>query len=84
MINKLREAINETDYEMQKLFKKRLDLVAKVKSYKQQNNLPIFDGKREEELIQLLKESYNDDATWYYYEKFIRNILSISKEYQNE
>ena len=43
-----RKMINEIDDQMKELFLKRMEVVSNVALYKKENNMPIFDSKREE------------------------------------
>ncbi len=84
-MNKLELArleINKCDEEMIKLFKRRMDAVREVILYKIENNLEIFDLKREEEIIKRNVESLNNSELEKYYRDFFNSILRVSKEYQ--
>lgn len=81
-INELRNKINQIDSKILKLFEERLELMPKIANYKRNNNLPVYDEKREEEhLTELLKNTKEEDRI------FIQNlfitIMEISKEKQN-
>ena len=52
LIDEARVKINEIDKEMVKLFEERMKAVLDVLEYKKQHNLPVFDEKREIELIE--------------------------------
>ncbi|VEU80349.1 chorismate mutase [Haploplasma axanthum] len=84
MINELRKEIDEIDTLMQDLFKKRLAVARKIGEYKKEKNLPIYDSKRENEILLRLKEKYDDKDTVFYYERFMKELFSISKDLQNE
>lgn len=81
-LNKIRLDINEIDKEMIKLFEKRMDLVKEVLNYKLENNLPILDSNRENEVIELNLKHLNNNEYKEYYISLIKNIMDISKEYQ--
>lgn len=83
-MNNYRKQIDEIDIKMMELFKQRMKVVKQIKQYKEKNNLPIYDKKREEQLIQSLATKYNDNETLLYYVEFLNKILQLSKEYQNE
>ena len=68
-----RVRIDEIDKEITKLFEERMNVVLNVAKYKMDNNLPIFNKGREDEVIEKnigyledkdyageLKEFYND------------------------
>ena len=50
-IKEIRAEITRTDDEMAKLFEKRMQLASQVAAYKKSNSLPIYDAKREEEVL---------------------------------
>ncbi|MBO5711443.1 MAG: chorismate mutase, partial [Acholeplasmatales bacterium] len=87
MKNKLgeaREIINDVDSKMLELFKKRMDASRMVAEYKKQNNLPILDSKREEELIKKNLDALNNKELEQYYLTFINGLLDASKAYQKD
>ncbi len=83
MFEKERESINKIDEEMKRLFIERQKTVAKIAKIKYENDMPIFDSKREEELKSRLTRDLNDSDKKYYL-AFLENILKLSKEYQKE
>ena len=50
-IKAARETINKADKEIAKLFTERMHAVRKVFAYKKEHGLPIFDERRERELL---------------------------------
>ena len=50
-----REQINKIDQELIKLLEKRFQLSKEIGEYKKQNNLPVEDKKREQEIIEKIK-----------------------------
>ena len=52
LIDEARVKINEIDKKMVELFEERMKAVLDVLEYKKQHNLPVFDEKREIELIE--------------------------------
>lgn len=76
-----RNQIEQIDAEIAELFVKRMKVCAEIGLYKKENNLPIFDGKREEELreinVQKVDKQYQKG-----YEKLFDLILSLSKDVQ--
>lgn len=86
-MNKLEEArqiINNVDEELIDLFKKRMVASKMVALYKKENDMPIFDAKREEELIKNNCLKLNDKELEIYYKEFLKSILKISKDYQKD
>ena len=87
MKNKLeiaREIINIIDLEMIELFKKRMEAAKMVAEFKKENNKPIFDKKREEELIKRNISCLDDVELEKYYKIFIEGVLEASKTYQED
>lgn len=83
-IEKARVTINEIDREIASLFEKRMKAVEDVISYKIENNLPIFDEKREQEVIKKNSSFIQDEKYKKYYVEFIQMMMDISKQYQKE
>lgn len=81
-IENARSTINEIDKEIASLFEKRMKAVEDVISYKIENNLPIFDEKREKEVIQKNSSLINEEKYKKYYIEFIQMMMDISKKYQ--
>ena len=77
-----RNKINAIDREMARLFEERMHNVIDVINYKKENNLPIFDSSREEEVINNNLDNILEESIKPYYKKFIKNNMDISKEYQ--
>lgn len=84
MLNEYRKEIEAIDEQMQKLFKARMKVVLKVKEYKMANNLPVLDENREITLLSNLSNKYQDDETLQYYQRWMKEMFKLSKEYQNE
>lgn len=74
-----RKEIDSIDKELISLFEKRMNIAIKVGEYKKERNLPIFNGKREEEVIEkninLLKNKDYSDITRSFFEK----IMELSR-----
>lgn len=80
----LRKQLDEIDKEMRKLFEKRLDVVKKIGQYKKDNDLPILDKGREDQIIKKGTASIKNKAYKKYYEDFLNFMLSISKDLQSK
>ena len=83
-IEKARTTINEIDREIASLFEERMKAVEDVISYKIENNLPIFDEKREVEVIKKNSALIQDEKYKKYYIEFIQMMMDISKKYQKD
>lgn len=77
-----REIINEVDAKMGDLFEERMKAVEDVIAYKMENNLPIFDEKRERAVIENNKNKLRNMKYVPYYEEYLRDMMQISKKYQ--
>lgn len=85
MSNKLeiaRKIINEIDLEMAGLFQKRMKACEMVYEYKKEYGLPIFDKKREDEVIKNNSALIEDEVIRGYYIDYIKSLMDISKAYQ--
>ncbi len=86
MENKLNEArniIDKTDKEIAALFEKRMESARVIAEYKMKNGLPIYDKERENLIINR-NLSYVSREMAPYYEEFLRDIMDISKKYQEK
>lgn len=78
-----RKKIDTIDHELIKLFKDRMDMVCEVAKYKKENELPIYNGQREREIINSLSNQVPEDLSLYV--KVLYNTLfSVSRAYQTK
>lgn len=56
-IEALREQINRIDKELLSLFLERMETAGQVAAYKKENDLPVFDAKREREIIEAVAQN---------------------------
>ena len=77
-----RREIDSIDRELIALFEKRMNVAIKVGEYKKERNLPIFDAKREEEVIEkninLLSNREYSEITRDFFEK----VMELSRSLQ--
>ena len=66
------------------LFLKRMAAVQMVAEYKIENNLPVLDSSREDELRKANLEILSNKVLEKYYNVFLDGVLSSSKMYQEE
>ena len=57
----LRNEIDEIDSEILSLFIKRMGVCQNVAAFKKENNLPVLQGGREDEIIKRIKELSPDE-----------------------
>lgn len=82
MIEEYRKKIDEIDEQLIRLLEERLDISVKIGEYKIENNLDVFDEKREKIVVEknisrVENEDYRDLA-----EDFIKNLMDVSKKLQ--
>ncbi len=85
LMNKLEEArnqIQQIDQEMIALFIQRMQASKMVAEYKRENQLPVTDSKREQELIEKNLKALNHEELKTYYLTFFEGVLAASKAYQ--
>ena len=80
-LDKSRKKIEEIDKKMATLFEERMAEAKKIALYKKENNLPIENKSREDELIKK-NSSYVDSELKDYYISFLKNEIELSKSYQ--
>ena len=86
MANKLDEArkiINEVDSQMAELFVKRMRAAEMVYEHKKDFGLPIYDEKRESEVIEKNLILIKDEVLIEYYVDYLKHLMSVSRAYQN-
>ena len=79
----MRKKIDEIDDKLLVLFKERLEVSKKIGLLKKKNKIEIFDPQREQEIIDSYTKNISDDEKKYI-EKFLRNLIDISKEVQTK
>ena len=80
-LQEYREEIEKIDEELAKLICKRMDVSLKIGQLKKENNLSIYDPKREESLreknLSRVEEKYKKG-----YNEILNVILKVSKDLQ--
>lgn len=79
----LRKQINEIDEQMRKLFVERMEVAKNIAIVKEENALPVFDAKREKEVISRNVSALDNQELESYYCQYLENMMKISKAYQN-
>ena len=82
-LDNIRKQINKIDEEMASLFEQRMNLAKEVAEYKSKYALPIFDGKREKEVIEKNSKYINNEVIKEYYVRFLQSLMDESKKYQS-
>ncbi|NRY60344.1 prephenate dehydratase [Clostridium beijerinckii] len=83
-IDDYRNKIDEIDKEITRLFEERMDVVIKVGEYKKQNNLPVFNKAREDEVIEKNIGYLNNKEYAEGLKQFFINIMNISKDLEDK
>ena len=81
-LDKHRKEIDKIDDSIIELLEQRFNLVVEIGQYKKEHNLPIYDSKREEELINNLLNKIDNNELKENYKKIIQLILIESKNQQ--
>ncbi len=80
-LEKSREKIDEIDEQLIKLFSDRMKTVLEVAKYKKGNGLPVFNAKREREVVNRLTGMVDEDLSLYV--KILYNtIFALSRDYE--
>lgn len=80
-LSEVRARIDTINGEMLRLFLERMELVKDVAAAKKEAGLPVYDEKREREILKRVAASAGDDMSGYA-EKLFESVFAISREYQ--
>ena len=78
----LRDNIDKIDSQILSLFEERMAVCKQVAQYKKENNLPIFQGGRENEVIENIKAKTADESLKDGTATLFTTIMDISKHLQ--
>lgn len=80
-LDEARKHIDDIDTQMARLFEERMKTVAEVAEYKKANDMPIFNGAREQEVLNKIAGMTSEE-----YKSYIRvlynTVFDVSKSYQ--
>lgn len=82
-LDELRQEIDLLDRELVGLFERRMEIVENIGKYKIENNLPVFNPLREEEVIKKNMEYLKNKNYQILLREFYINLMNLSKDYQN-
>ncbi|MBI3034565.1 chorismate mutase [Candidatus Woesearchaeota archaeon] len=83
MLEELRRQIDEVDYHMIKLMKKRIELAGRIAGLKKQAGIPVFQKEREEDVLSGVKEAArNEGIPEEYALAIFREIISQTRKYE--
>lgn len=83
-LQELRNQIDVTDQKILSLFLKRMELCKGVADYKKKHNMPVFQGGREQQVIDRIKKLTNDSELENGTSALFTTIMDISKLLQNK
>ena len=81
-LNDYRLQLDKIDDELLSLFAERMDIAAKIAAWKQENNLPVLDVRREKEKLRTLEEKSPEELSEYTVSLFSL-IMELSRSRQN-
>ena len=81
-LNELRNEINGIDDEILGLFLRRMALARQVAEYKQENNLPIYQPQREQEILESVAQRAGELGS--YARELFTTLMDLSKQYQRD
>lgn len=82
-LKEIRDQIDVIDDELIRLFKRRMELSAKVADYKKENNLPIYVPAREQEILQKVANQAGPDMAEYA-QSLYSLLFEMSRGYQSK
>jgi len=81
-LDNLRVEIDNVDKQLVTLFQKRMQIAKSICEYKKKNNLPIYNGTREDELLLERTNLLADGSLAPFAERLFSNLMEISRDYQ--
>lgn len=80
----MRDEIDRIDKELIRLFEKRMNIAVEVANYKKENNIPILNKEREDEVMAKNLNRLKTIELKPYCEKLLQCLMDVSKEYQKK
>lgn len=81
-LDELRVQINAVDDQLIKLLEKRFAIVNEVSRVKQENNLPVFDAKREQAVLERLGKQVKNPALVTSIQTIYQTIMDEAKKHE--
>ena len=78
-ISELRNEISANDRRIVAAVNTRLDLVARMRSYKDSRGMPLYDAEREESLLRFLEQTNAGPLSVEGVEEILRTLLEITR-----
>jgi chorismate mutase len=79
IIRQLREAISDNDRKLVEALNKRLELVARLKSYKESRGIGFVDPEREEWMLSYLQRANRGPLSADGLREFLARVLDLTK-----
>jgi chorismate mutase len=79
IIRQLREAISDNDRKLMETLNKRLELVARLKRYKDSHGIGFFDPEREEWIMSYLQRANRGPLSAEGVREFFIRVLDLTK-----
>lgn len=76
-IEDYRKQINEIDKKLATLLDERLDVCKKIGEYKKENNIPVLDSRREEEVFANIKTNAKHEEVVEIYKEIINQSKKV-------
>ena len=74
-MNELRRQIDETDAQIVRLYRQRMDIVSQIGAYKREHGLPVYDSERERQLLNKMGDMAGEE-----FESGVRALFSMLME----
>ena len=79
-----RAQIEDIDRQMAELFERRMKCSEEIAAYKKKNGIPVSDPGREKALEDRNEKYIGKEAIRSYYRDFLKSVIGISRQYQND
>ncbi len=80
VVARLRDEISELDRQLVELVNRRLQAVAELRRYKEENGIPFLDPEREEQLLRFLTETNAGPLSPEGLAALHRHVLELTKQ----
>ena len=78
------EKMDRLDEQMRDLFVERMETMKDIAEEKIDHDEVVYDAERENGIYERLMNQFDDVEFEKYYQKFLRCVLDVSKEYQKD
>ncbi|MDD3218326.1 MAG: prephenate dehydratase [Lachnospiraceae bacterium] len=78
----LRDQIDDIDSQILQLFERRMDISKEVAAFKIETGKPVFDKKREQEKLKVLREKSSSEFNAHGIQELFQQIMAMSRKLQ--